>query len=226
MNKEPVCYSDAESIVNAVMPMQDSEEKSVRPADDPERLGRDAGLIIGFLERPGLETKADYHSSLVLLQADSGWRVRGDLNVTPGIDNLPQIERTGHNSPFMSGHLLGFDDDAITDASLQRARCLPFCRSAAYQEWIYLLTRILITQGSIRLEIDIPEELSMGQVGDRLRDVLNEGPEFLRISAENRPERVNPLKQCCVDLLEAGAKLPQQWQKHLERSPFSVFVNN
>jgi hypothetical protein len=123
---EPACYCTLESILKAVG-SQSADSK-----------------VINFLRSNKLfeEREADYSASLLILKCSEQWRIRADLNASPQIEHLPQIQRTGRSSPWMRCYMLGLKGDVVTDPDLQRARCLFLSSEAAIQEWIDLLVRI------------------------------------------------------------------------------------
>ncbi|MGK7876926.1 MAG: hypothetical protein AB4426_27640, partial [Xenococcaceae cyanobacterium] len=133
---EPIYYCNLESILNAL-----GEKRCA------ETLGKGepscAEFIIRFLSTNRLVGESDFASSLILLVGSDQWQIGADLNISPNLENLPQIRRTGTSPPWMRAFLLGFEGDIVTDTALQRSQSLFFSTQAAIEEWLSLLFRIL-----------------------------------------------------------------------------------
>jgi len=106
---------------------------------------KDLGAVCKFLRTNTVfeEGQADYATSLILLTSSDVWTIGADLNATPELAQLPLLRRTGRFTPWMPGHQLGFLQDTITDADLQRARSLFLTVRAAAEDVIHLLGKVL-----------------------------------------------------------------------------------
>jgi hypothetical protein len=123
----------------------DSNATCYSTKDELLRLARSrpgaTALLLGFLRDP---SDTGSRSSLVILRLDPSARIRAQLHVTPEIQDLPLIMRTGTSAPWMRGYALGFPrTERVTDARLQRAKSLFLTSEAAAQEWIDLLVQLL-----------------------------------------------------------------------------------
>lgn len=203
MDEAPLCCADLSSLLDVLS----NGDGSASVASE---------LVIGFCRANTLLDRShDFTSSLVLMTADERWRLRADLQTSPGLNSLPLLERTGTSAPLMYGHLLGYDDHIVTDARLQRARCLFLTAEAAQQERIEL---ILSVARLVRASEIFPAEIlqSMSDTDPRadkrwwnqVRDALRRTHEH-RGSDERWAEAVSQEIKTLLKVFEPSAPLSE-----------------
>jgi hypothetical protein len=126
-------------------------------------------------DRSGIE-KADYATSLLILRQIDGWRFGAFLNVSPDIDTLPMIMRTGDAAPWMSGEALGLSKTWIFEPLLQRVGSRHICYRAAREDQQEFETSLGRKYGDLRKDSDRTyfekqKNLIAGRVPDKREEI-------------------------------------------------------
>ncbi len=105
---------------------------------------KDLGAVERFVRRCFDPVLRDFATSLVILGSDVQTEdvqttLGAQLQIAPGIADLPILRREGDQPPYAMGRELGFRDEVITDPLLMRAGCLFLTRDSAAQVMLELL---------------------------------------------------------------------------------------
>ncbi len=208
---QPICYSDVDSILEALR--NRFPDKNKRPPYWNEEIS----CITRFLRHNKLfeDKGADYATSLIILEGAEPYHIRADLNVSPEIETLPIIKRTGTSSPSMRSYLLHktFLGDFAADPDLQRTKSLFMTKESAVQERSELLFRIskMVIEGTSLTQAEVTELLS----GDRRAEELYKHIEVAKNLLVSQSTAEEPLKDLSI-YLSRETRPPEKIEEYVK----------